>query len=239
MKILITNDDGIDDLGLRLLTEWATRFGEVTVVAPKKGQSAKSHAIEIVQAFEIKKIDYMQGVEAYAVDSTPADCVRFAINGLHKTYDMIFSGINRGVNLGGDIVYSGTVGAIFEGAKLGVRGVAFSTFPHTQALASKYLDEAYGYLLKNNLFLETPIYNINFPETVKGIRMTYQGSSYYNDGFVRVEGDFYRQEGDRAIDLCPTDMDRDTVALHSGYITVTPLAETRTDMRVFEKHKSK
>ena len=63
MKILITNDDGIDTLGIRLLAEWAKKLGEVTVVAPKTGQSAKSHAIEIVHAVEIKKVDFMDGIK--------------------------------------------------------------------------------------------------------------------------------------------------------------------------------
>ncbi len=239
MKILITNDDGIDALGLRLLTGWATRLGEVTVVAPKRGQSAKSHAIEIVHAFEIKRVDYMDGVEAYSVDSTPADCVRFGISGLRRRYDLVLSGINKGVNLGDDIVYSGTVGAIFEGAKLGVRGIAFSALPDELEEAAKHLDETYAYLTEGDLFAETPIFNINIPAKPKGLRMTYQGTSYYDDGFVCVEGDMYRQEGVLRPDEYPEDADRDTVAYHRGYITVTPLAQTRTDMRVFEKYRTK
>ncbi len=239
MKILITNDDGIDALGLRLLAEWAKTLGEITVVAPKRGQSAKSHAIDIANPFEIKKVPYLEGVEAYSVDSTPADCVRFGIVGLRRKYDLVFSGINKGVNIGGDIVYSGTIGAVFEAAKLGVRAVAFSSFPDEQKEAASYLQEAYEYLEKNNLFLETPIYNINIPKEAKGIRMTYQGTTYYSDGFERVEGDIYRQVGEMIPDEHPEDMDRDTVALHNGFITVTPLMESRTDMRVFEKYRTK
>ncbi len=239
MKILVTNDDGIDALGLRLLAKWATSLGEVTVVAPKKGQSAKSHAIEIVQVFEIKKVPYIEGVEAYSVDSTPADCVRFGIVGLGRKYDLVLSGINKGVNIGGDIVYSGTIGAVFEAAKLGARAVAFSSFPDEQEDAAKYLDEAYAYLKANNLFLETPIYNINIPKNAKGVRMTYQGTTYYSDGFEHVEGDMYRQVGEMIPDEHPEDLDRDTVALHNGFITVTPLMESRTDMRIFEKYRTK
>ncbi len=239
MKILVTNDDGIDGLGLRLLAKWATSLGEVTVVAPKKGQSAKSHAIEIVQPFEIKRVPYLEGVEAYSVDSTPADCVRFGIVGLGRKYDLVLSGINKGVNIGGDIVYSGTIGAVFEAAKLGARAVAFSSFPDEQEEAAKYLDEAYAYLTKNKLFLETPIYNINIPKNAKGVRMTYQGTTYYSDGFEHVEGDMYRQVGEMIPDEHPEDLDRDTVALHNGFITVTPLMESRTDMRIFEKYRTK
>ncbi len=241
MKILITNDDGIDALGLRLLAEWAKKLGEVTVVAPKRGQSAKSHAIEIVQAFEIKQVPYVEGVTAYSVDSTPADCVRFGIVGLHQTYDLVLSGINKGVNVGGDIVYSGTIGAVFEAAKLGIQAIAFSAFPDEQVEAAKFLDTSYDYLMKNRLFAENNIYNINIPANAKGVRMAYQGTTYYSDEFEKVEGEenMYRQVGELIPDLHPEDMDRDTVALHFGYITVTPLLETRTNMEVFEKYRTK
>ena len=113
MRILIVNDDGIDTLGIRLLATWAKKYGEVTVVAPKVEQSGKSQAIEFVQPVEIKKVPFMEGVTAYSMASTPADCVRFGFVGLNQTYDLVLSGINRGVNVGSDIVYSGTVGAIF------------------------------------------------------------------------------------------------------------------------------
>ncbi len=240
MKILITNDDGIGALGIRLLAEWAKKLGEVTVVAPKQEQSAKSHAINISAPMEIKKVDFMEGVEAYSVDSTPADCVRFGIVGLHKKYDLLFSGINRGVNVGGDIVYSGTIGAVFEAAKLGVKAVAFSSFPEEQEKSALHLDAAYRYLTENKLLEQNPIYNINMPVEAKGIRMTYQGTTYYSDGFVKTEGeDMYVQVGDLIPDEHPDDLDRDTVALHAGYITVTPLLETRTDMRLFEKYRTK
>ena len=78
MKILLTNDDGIDAEGLRVVADWAKNLGHVTVCAPKVQQSGKSHAINIYTPFEIKKVDYEGADEAYAVDSSPADCVRFA-----------------------------------------------------------------------------------------------------------------------------------------------------------------
>ncbi len=239
MKILITNDDGVDALGLRLLVEWAKKLGEVTVVAPKNGQSNKSHAIELSKSIEIKRVAYTQDVRAYAVDSTPADCVRFGILGLQEKYDLLFSGINKGVNVGDDIVYSGTVGAAFEGAKLGVRAVAFSAFDDGVAPSARHLDEAYGYLLKGDLLSKAVAYNINIPTSPKGIKLTRQGSSYYRDGFVRIEGDLYRQEGVIIPDAHPSDKDRDTVALLEGFITVMPLTVDRTDRSVFEEYKGK
>ena len=240
LKILITNDDGISNQGIRYLASWAKKLGDVTVVAPKKEQSAKSHGIEIRNAIEIKKVDFMDGVEAYSMDSTPADCIRFGITGLKRKYDLVLSGINHGVNVGADVVYSGTVAAIFEAVRLHHKAIAFSSFFESQAIAAKHLDTAYAYIQDNHLFEENPIYNINIPNEPIGVRMTYQGSDYFSDDFVKAEGeDMYLQVGEIIPDVCPEDMDRDTVAVHAGYITVTPLMATRTNMQVFEKYKTK
>lgn len=242
LKILITNDDGIDTLGIRLLSRWAKQYGEVTVVAPKVEQSAKSHAIDIRGAFEIKKVPFEDGIEAYSVDSTPADCVRFGVIGLKRKYDLVLSGINRGVNVGDDIVYSGTCAAVFEAARLGMKGIAFSAFFNGQEAASKHFDEAYQYILDNKLLDENLIYNVNIPDEPKGIRMTYQGSVYYSDEFApapEAGENMFRQVGEQVFDEEPNDLNRDTVAIHAGYISVTPLIVTRTNMDVFKKHQTK
>ena len=242
LKILITNDDGIEGKGLRLLAEWAKQYGEVTVVAPKREQSAKSHAIDIRGAFEIKKVPFMDGIEAYSVDSTPADCVRYGVIGLKRKYDLVFSGINRGVNVGDDIVYSGTCAAVFEAARLGMNGIAFSAFFEGQEAASKHFDKAYRYIIDNDLLSQNPIYNVNIPDEPIGIRMTYQGSVYYSDEFVLDEKageNMYRQVGEQVFDDEPNDLNRDTVAIHAGFISVTPLWGTRTNMDVFNKFASK
>jgi 5'-nucleotidase len=239
MRILIANDDGISNKGIRLLAEWAKKLGEVTVVAPKVEQSAKSHAIDFITPVEIKKVPFVEGVEAYSMSSTPADCVRFGTLALGKKFDLVLSGINFGVNLGADIVYSGTVGAIFEAARMHVPAIAFSSFPNDQENAAKYLDEVYDYILKNKMFDDCPLFNVNIPTEPKGIRVTYQGSPYFSDRFVHREGDIYVQDGEPIPDECPDDMDRDTVALANGYISITPLLATRTDMKAFEKYRTK
>ena len=241
LKILITNDDGVDTVGIRLLASWAKKYGEVTVIAPKVEQSAKSHAIDIRGAFEIKKVPFIDGIEAYSVDSTPADCVRFGVIGLKRKYDLVLSGVNRGVNVGDDIVYSGTCAAVFEAARLGIKGIAFSAFFDGQQEASKHFDRAYRYILDNDLLSQNLIYNVNVPNDPIGIRMTYQGSVYYSDEFVRDEAageNMYRQVGEQVFDEEPNDLNRDTVAIHAGYISVTPLMSSRTNMQVFEKYKT-
>ena len=235
MRILITNDDGISAHGIQLLAAWAKKLGEVTVVAPKVEQSGMSHAIQFVEPIEIKRVDLMDGVEAYSMDSTPADCVRFGVMGLERKYDLILSGINKGVNVGVDLVYSGTVAAIFEAARLDTPGIAFSTFPNSQDEAAKYFDTVYDFITSNGLLSENLIYNVNIPDEVKGIHLTYQGSQYFSDKFVKGEGDMYDQVGERIDDVCPEDLCRDTVAIHKGYISVTPLLASRTNMEVFNK----
>jgi len=237
MNILITNDDGFEAEGIRALTAFAKRLGKVTVVAPKVEQSGRSHAIDFKSQIEIKKIDFPEADEAYYVDSTPADCVRFAVIGLEKKYDLVLSGINRGVNLGIDISYSGTAGAIFEAGRLGMHGIALSTYPDTLADATPYLDTVYSFLTENRLFDKTPIYNVNIPPHPKSIIITKQGSPYFSDEFVRMEGDMYMQMGSKIPDISPEDLTRDTVALEAGYISVMPLSTTRTDMQVFEEIK--
>ena len=233
MRILITNDDGINAPGIKLLAEWAKTIGEVTVVAPKVEQSGMSHAIQFVNPIEIKKVPLMEGVEAWQMDSTPADCVRFGVLGLDKKYDLILSGINRGVNVGVDLVYSGTVAAIFEAGRLGIPGIAFSTFPDSQESAAKHFSEVYKFITDNGLLDKNLIYNVNIPDEVKGIHLTYQGSQYFSDAFQKCEGDMYVQVGHKIDDVCPDDIKRDTVAIHKGYISVTPLLSLRTNMELF------
>lgn len=237
MRILITNDDGINAPGIRMLAEWAKTIGEVTVVAPKVEQSGMSHAIQFVEPIEIKQVPFMEGVEAWQMDSTPADCVRFGVFGLNREYDLVLSGINRGVNVGVDLVYSGTVAAIFEAARLGHRGIAFSTFPDSQEFASQYFSDVYEFITGNNLFDKNHIFNVNIPDEVKGMHLTYQGSQYFSDVFTKTEGDMYVQVGSRIEDVCPDDLKRDTVAIHKGYISVTPLLSSRTNMSLFTEEK--
>ena len=103
MRILIVNDDGMNAAALPHLIRWARKLGEVTCVVPKFEQSGKSQAIDFLHPVEIKEVPLSVDIRVWAMDSTPADCVRFGATGLKKDYDLILSGINRGYNLGNDI----------------------------------------------------------------------------------------------------------------------------------------
>lgn len=236
MRILITNDDGVASPALPQLIRWAKKHGEVTAVAPKVEQSGKSHAIDFTSAIEIKKVDLAEDVEAWAVASTPADCVRFGVAGLGGGYDMLLSGINRGYNLGADIVYSGTVGAIFEGAREDIMGIALSAEFSVFETAHEYLDMIFDFMKAGHLEKYHCLYNVNIPPEVKGIRITRQGGIYYTDRFVHCGGDMYRVDGEIAPDACE-DLDVDIAAVNAGYISITPLVATRTDLAAFEELK--
>ena len=234
MRILITNDDGIKAEGLMGLVKWACKYGEVTVVAPLHEQSGKSQGIDIFHPIAVQKYDLSPEVEAYAVDSTPADCVRFGIIGLARTYDLVISGINRGYNIGQDIVYSGTVGAIYEAAAQGHRGLALSTDPATLAGALEQLDYVFKFFERNNLFAINNLYNVNIPENPQGIHITRQGLAKYSDEWVDMGNGTYQQVGQFIFENTKN-LELDTDCVMNGYISITPLQSDRTNMPVFKK----
>lgn len=235
MRILITNDDGIQASGLLPLAQWASKLGEVTVIAPKVEQSGKSHGIEIHKPFEVKEIDFAPGITAYSLNSTPADCIRFAVLGLHEHFDLVISGINRGLNIGQDIIYSGTVGAIFEANALGIPAIAFSTSPSYYEKAISHLDEIYHYLCSNGLTEKCRLLNINIPDDPVGYRITRQGGPYYSDRFLPQEQDLYMPNG---IDIFSpsgsNEFDTDAV-LVGHYISIMPLTIDRTDWNLYHQ----
>jgi 5'-nucleotidase len=234
MRILITNDDSISAPVLPHLAAWAQKLGEVTVVVPKVEQSGKSHGIELHKAFEVKQVALIPGVEAYTVDSTPADCIRYAVLGMHRRFDLVISGINKGMNIGLDMIYSGTVGAIFEAAALGIPAIALSTDPKDFHPALEQLDLVHDFFVRHDLMSKCSLYNVNFPLEAKGIRITRQGGPYYSDDFVPIGNDMYMPKGicvyeDRFDDSIDTD-----AALH-GYISISPVTLERTQLDVFHQ----
>ena len=235
MRILIVNDDGIDAVGIRYLADWAKRHGEVTVCAPKYEQSGKSHAINFITPFEIKKVDLTDGVTAYSVDSTPADCTRFGIIGLGVEYDLVLSGINYGINMSGDIVYSGTVGAIFEAEHAHHRAIALSIAKEDPLPSFETLDSIFRFITDNNLFDFSMLYNVNIPKEPIGIKITKQGDAYFSDEFFKLEGDMYIQRGHSVPETAPDDLSLDTVAFREGYVSVTPMTLSRTNTEAFNQ----
>lgn len=234
MKICITNDDGIQSEGLLRLVEWANQKGEVHVYAPKVEQSAKSHAVEIHKAFEAKPADVPGAVKAWAVDSTPADCVRFAVLGQHEHFDLVISGVNRGLNIGQDIMYSGTCSAAMEAVALGMNAMALSTEPETFDEAFNYLDKVWDYITEKKLYDKARLWNVNIPLNTNGeIRITRQGGPYYSDDFAPIGNDMYRPMG-KAVFTPAEHSEFDTdCTLRDRCISISPLTVDRTDWKAF------
>lgn len=234
MRILIANDDGLHASQLVPLIKWARKLGEVTVFVPKVEQSGKSHSFQIRKPFEVKQVELEPGVTVWSVDSTPADCVRMAVLGLKMEFDLVISGVNRGLNIGADIMYSGTVAAASEGVNLGMLGLALSTTPENYDRATEALDEVWAYIQKRDLFRYNRLYNVNIPANHKGIRITRQGGPYYSDDFPAIGNDLHQPMG-KPIWVDSHNDELDTDATLHGYITVTPLTIDRTNFEVFDQ----
>jgi len=232
MRILITNDDGMGAAQLIPLIKWCQNLGEVTTVVPKFEQSGKSHSFEIRKPFEAKQVELEPGITVWAVDSTPADCVRFAVLGKGMQFDLTISGVNRGLNVGADIMYSGTCAAASESVNLGIPAIALSTTPGNYEHATEELDRIFAYIREKDLLGIHSIYNINIPANPKGIRITHQGGPYYSDDFHPIGDDLYRPTG-KPIWVDSNDDTLDTDATLHGYITVTPLTIDRTNWNIY------
>ncbi len=231
MRILITNDDSISAAQLPNLIRWCQKLGDVTVVVPEFEQSGKSHGIQLMHPFKAEK-RMLGEFPVWAVDSTPADCVRFAVMGLKMEFDLVISGVNRGCNMGLDVMYSGTVAAIYEAAALGIPAVALSVPYPNYETATDHLDMVWDYFTQHRLLEKHTLYNVNIPVAPKGIHITRQGGPYYTDDFDPREENLYMPVG-RCIHENKGDLSVDTDCVVSGYISITPMTLTRTDMAVF------
>ena len=236
MRILITNDDSVSASQLLPLIRWCQKLGEVTAVVPKFEQSGKSHSIELHKPFEVKLTHPEPGIDIYTVDSSPADCVRYAILGMHKEFDLVISGINKGFNMGSDMLYSGTMAAASEAVLLGVKAIALSTSPAYYDRAVSHLDQVFDYIRENRLLDIHNAYNINIPPQATEIRITRQGGPYYSDDFVHQGDDMYMPKG-KCVYVNTGDLEVDSNAVIGGYISIMPLTVDRTDYRILEHLK--
>ena len=181
-SILIVNDDSIFSEGIKALWEAMSEIGNTTVVAPKLDNSGAGHAITISRPLQFEKINLECGLSGYAINGTPADSVKFAMNIIMKKKpDILVSGINPGSNVGQSILYSGTVSAAREGSFRGVDSIAISLDSirdldySTSKIISKKIVQ---YVLKNRLpsgtFLNVTIPNLS-EDKIKGFKITKQG----------------------------------------------------------------
>ena len=233
MRILIVNDDSVSASQLIPLVKACQAYGDVTVAVPKFEQSGKSHGIELLKPFEAKQVELEPGLWAWVVDSTPADCVRFAIHGLHLTFDLCISGINRGFNMGTDMLYSGTVSAACEAALQNINSLAISTSREYYGEAVNHIGQILKFVYDNKLFDHNRLYNINIPKQAKEFVFTRQGGPFYSDDYKPVGVDCYQDCG-KCVYTDNGDMTLDTNAVMNGYLSVTPLITDRTNQALFQ-----
>jgi 5'-nucleotidase len=237
--ILLTNDDGIQSRGLTALEESLAPLGRIITVAPDREMSAASHRITMHQPLRFVEV----GRNRYSVEGSPADCVILScLKILKRRPSMVISGVNRGLNLGDDINYSGTVSAAFEAALQGIPAIAVSTFARDKVdfvsaarVTTRLAENVLAYGLPPDVVL-----NVNFPQTWNGsVRLTRQGRQAMQTVLVgsrdprgreyfwlderktaRIKGDF----GVPSLHSLMTDF----AAVAAGYVSVSPLHLDRT-----------
>ncbi len=229
VKIIVTNDDGIQAPGILALVKAMRELGEVDVIAPMLNQSATGHKKSLFTDIPVGEVSLADGTRALSVGGSPADCIALAALGvLTWPPDVVVSGINRGPNMGQDITYSGTVTAALEAAINGTQAVAVSfnrrdaNQPDDYAEAARVAASVVARVLERKLPPLT-ILNLNVPnvERVKGIRLTRQGIRIYQDELAR-DGNLYRIVGPEPSGY--TDEEgTDLWAVHNGYASLTPI----------------
>jgi 5'-nucleotidase len=225
MKILVTNDDGIYSPGITALARVASRFGEVCVVAPDVEQSSMGHAVTHSRPLSVKKSPvHFEGIEAFRVNGTPADCVALGTH-LFSNTDVVVSGINMGSNLGNGMWHSGTLAAAKQAVLLGIKGIALSTpvgntEPDFDALAP-FVERTLALLFDSP---ELGLYNVNFPPDPKGTRWTRQSVRMY-DGFIYpgIDPMGRKHYWFNVKPLEPAEEGTDRWAVENQFISITPL----------------
>jgi 5'/3'-nucleotidase len=241
LRVLLTNDDGIDAEGLQALRRSLVELEDVelAVIAPDGNRSATARSITFRRPLWVQEVPFEDGTVGYACDGTPVDCVRLASLGLVEGFepDVIVSGINHGANLGDDITYSGTVAAALEGVVLGIPGIAISQqsdrremdfrlgftfdFSAAAAFAAQVVDRLDDVPLPQGTLL-----NVNVPAgEIGGVEVARLGKRIYRDRLDLVEEDtgrrLYRIYGDSPVH--DDEPGTDLAAVSAGRIAVTPL----------------
>lgn len=239
MHILLTNDDGIRSVGIHALCQAALARGHrVSVCAPSAQQSAASQRITLIDPIYVKPYDFRQeGVTAWAITGTPADCVRLALYELiREPVDVLISGINDGYNAGMAVHYSGTVGAATEGALNHVRAMAVSV--HHQASQEMYDHTACLAIATAERYvaLKTPpatVLNMNAPlrepDDVLPPVLAPLSTANFKDTYIRREspraGAYYWMSNDYSME--PPEEGSDMACLDKGHVTVTFMGNPR------------
>ena len=241
MKILVTNDDGIYSPGIAALAQVAKKFGEVQIVAPDVEQSSMGHAVTHSRPLSYKKSPInFEGIEAFRVNGTPADCVALGTH-ISNITDVVLSGINMGPNLGNSMWHSGTLAAAKQAVLLGMKGIAFSTPVGKTEPDFKVLEPYVEETLK--MLLETPglsLFNVNLPPQPKGIKWTRQSVRFYDGKVVPGIDPMGRKHYWFTISpLEPAEEGTDRWAVENSFVSITPLRLDLTNEEELKKFRQK
>ncbi len=232
MRILLTNDDGMDAEGLKALYQAVHPLGEVAVSAPDRQVSASGHSISLNTPFKVLSPAWPGVPYSYRVSSTPADCVRTAVLRLLPWKpDLVISGVNQGANYGSLILYSGTVAAAAEAALLGVPAMAVSLASHTYKdfTASGYFAKKIAQWIHEKGLAPGVFLNVNAPPLeigqIKGMALTHQGQFKHVDDLephAQLE-DHFRYVLNSPSEPLMEHPESDVAKVKEGYVSVTPL----------------
>ena len=248
MRFLLTNDDGIYARGLAALYRELSKDAECIVVAPEIEQSAVGHAITISRPLMVRKARKNGNFLGYAVAGTPADCVKIGICELAGgPVDLVVSGINRGANVGINVLYSGTVSAATEAAIQGIPSMAISLDTHQEAdfsAAARFARRMAAFILENPL--PHVALNVNVPaipeEEIRGVVVAKQGRARLMESFDRRidprENIYYWLAGETELPV-REDEESDGSALKRGMITITPICYDLTRHDLLDDLKAK
>lgn len=249
IRILISNDDGIQSPGIEALVKVLHKEHKVIVAAPATQQSAMAHALTVRKRLYVEHyapLEEKYGVEALMVSGTPTDCVKLYMEGIAKgKIDLVISGINNGSNLGTDILYSGTLGAALEGNIHGVHAIALS-LDYKAELTFDFVAETFVKKMEKLMKLsdKPQLLNVNFPKKLKADYNWYwakQGVRDYENAFIPNtddEGKLYYWVGGEIIDT-GNSADTDIELANAGNITVTPVLMNWCDFKILDNNSGK
>jgi 5'-nucleotidase len=242
--ILITNDDGVTSPGIAALVDSVKGLGKIVVVAPDKAQSGMGHAITIGSPLRMVKVNqFGDGIEAYACDGTPVDCVKLAVDKvLHRKPDICLSGVNHGANHSINVIYSGTMSAALEASIESIPSVGFSLLDYSLEAdfsgAKKYARLLVEQILKTKNIDKHLCLNVNFPAVavneLKGLKVCRQAYAKYEEDFderVDPHGKKYYWLTGEFVNF-DKGKDTDVWALNHNYASVVPVQFDLTNYKL-------
>ncbi|MDR1615975.1 MAG: 5'/3'-nucleotidase SurE [Syntrophomonadaceae bacterium] len=248
MKLLLTNDDGINAGGLRAVIKTLAGEHELYVAAPDRERSGTGHSITVFEPIKVVEAGWPEVNGAWTMSGTPVDCVKLALSQLvDAKIDLVISGINHGPNLGTDVLYSGTVSAAAEGIIMGFPALAVSLnayqpYGEDFSYSARFVYQMVKIIEQNGIEPQT-LLNINIPfdknRRCAGIKITKLGIRNYTNVFEARKdprGNIYYWLGG-ALQEDRQETDSDVTAVQNNYISVTPIKLDLTDYKLAEKYR--